>query len=605
MQKAVLYILCLFFIFILCGCNTSGSVDEKASDIGVLDLTDINTLENSVRIAAEWECYNNKHLNYETIFDNKPDYYCTIPAHLENDLSKVTYRIHVKTSLQAGEQLCLSADPACWKYVVFINDTKITEGGLDTKTYEHGQGRLQAIFTVPSSEFDIILNITNNIEIGGGFLNDFYIRKNQVAVDDYDKDMKKIFFIEGALLLTFALYLLNTVFNKELIYMNYLAVFCLCLVFILDIFGLNIFYSYVYILGFRNSLLIWYSGTMWMGYFWLKYISQVFRKQIPTSIIHVIMIITLAFQVLMILFPLSLYTKYYFTHGFRILYLLPYTQIICALVICVKATMNKAQFGWIYLAFTFIPLSLFTYVLVQRVNYTNDNILINIFCLLIMIFLLFQSWNLLFQIKCMRERKMKYELVFLQSQIKPHFLFNSLNTIVSISTSEPEKAKSLLHDFNLFFKESVNIKELDRFISLEEELNILTAYLNLEKSRLGDRLEMITEYPKNLSVQVPSYILQPIVENAVVHGIYNKAGIGKIEVIVEHNDGNLNFLVKDNGVGFEASKLAQQVSCKSNHGIALENVRKRLKILYNTELKICSSSEGAEISWSIPAKMNR
>lgn len=185
----------------------------------------------------------------------------------------------------------------------------------------------------------------------------------------------------------------------------------------------------------------------------------------------------------------------------------------------------------------------------------------------------------------------KAELKALQAQINPHFLFNAINTIVSLVRTDPDNARSLLIHLGEYFRNNMQINK--EFISIKEELKHIEAYLKIEKARFGDKLNVVYEIPDDLEYNIPPLLIQPIVENAVKHGIFPKEGSGVISIIIDNNE-QLVIKVIDDGVGF---------SGETNNAIGLQNVEKRLKALYGDdyELRIISKQNvGTEVVIVLP-----
>lgn len=193
------------------------------------------------------------------------------------------------------------------------------------------------------------------------------------------------------------------------------------------------------------------------------------------------------------------------------------------------------------------------------------------------------------------------ELRALHAQINPHFFFNSLNTIRYFIRTDPENARDLLTKLSEIFQRSLSAGEL---ISLDDEMHHVEAYLALEKARLEERLQIVwtnmaKEYGGHL---IPTLIVQPLVENAVIHGLSPKPEGGTIHILINAMDDKLLIQVDDDGVGFKqhpvpmedatAQRLAEadNLSTKpltdrdrkgSGHSIGLNNIHERLRMLYD------------------------
>jgi hypothetical protein len=189
------------------------------------------------------------------------------------------------------------------------------------------------------------------------------------------------------------------------------------------------------------------------------------------------------------------------------------------------------------------------------------------------------------------------ELRALQAQINPHFLFNALNTLYgTIDRGSYVARRTVLNLADIFRY----VLQGDRaVIQLSEELKIVQAYLEIEALRLGDRLEtelVISEWAG--SAMIPILSIQPLVENAVKHGISGKSGGGRVSLRAETDSGGLRVTVEDTGIGFERSRSNHQ----GGTSMGIENVRRRLLLCHGPEadLHIDSSSSGTRVTFFLP-----
>ncbi len=191
------------------------------------------------------------------------------------------------------------------------------------------------------------------------------------------------------------------------------------------------------------------------------------------------------------------------------------------------------------------------------------------------------------------------ELRALQAQINPHFLFNAFNTLYGTIDRGSIQARRLVLNLSEIFRYFL---QGDRsFIPLAEELRIIKAYLEIEAVRLGDRLQTELQVKESaLSVMIPILSIQPLVENAVKHGVAAQRGSGRVIVRVADDEGILRVSVEDTGAGFASHGSAP------NHegmGIGLANVRRRLILSYGpgAALVVSSSELGTKVAFAIPA----
>jgi two-component system, LytTR family, sensor kinase len=188
------------------------------------------------------------------------------------------------------------------------------------------------------------------------------------------------------------------------------------------------------------------------------------------------------------------------------------------------------------------------------------------------------------------------ELRALQSQINPHFLFNALNTLYGIIPREASGARKTVLNLAEIFRYFLQSER--SFIPLSEELEIVKAYLEIERLRLGPRLEVqIHVDAAALPILIPILSIQPLVENAIKHGLAAKPGPGLLVLRATISNDELSITVEDNGLGLDASG-----SNNSGAGVGLANVKRRLQLCFgpDADILIDSSREGTKVQFAIP-----
>lgn len=198
-----------------------------------------------------------------------------------------------------------------------------------------------------------------------------------------------------------------------------------------------------------------------------------------------------------------------------------------------------------------------------------------------------------------RELLMKAEYQALQSQINPHFIFNSLNTISSFVREKPDDARELLISLATYFRNS--IKTQDAFVSIYDEIEYVEAFLQLVKARFDERLDVSLDIPDGLDCMIPCLIVQPIVENAVFHGAMSRK-FGKVLIKVIKRNNDVLISVKDNGHGMPEEVIEDlKNGITKNNSIGLANVHKRLCYIYGKDngLDIISTPSGTTVNINI------
>ena len=204
------------------------------------------------------------------------------------------------------------------------------------------------------------------------------------------------------------------------------------------------------------------------------------------------------------------------------------------------------------------------------------------------------------KIKYLRE----YEIKALHSQINPHFLYNTLDTIIWMAEFEDnEKVISITKSLANYFR--LSLSNGHEKIPLKDEIMHTKEYLFIQKQRYEDKLSYFfnIEDESLLSIEVPKIIIQPIVENSIYHGIKNLSGNGIITIDVYRQNSTVNISVKDNGIGFEKAK---QFKKSKTGGVGFQNVDKRIKFYYGKNYGVFinkdNKTEGAEVIIKIPFK---
>jgi two-component system LytT family sensor kinase len=184
---------------------------------------------------------------------------------------------------------------------------------------------------------------------------------------------------------------------------------------------------------------------------------------------------------------------------------------------------------------------------------------------------------------------MQARLDALTRQINPHFLFNTLNSVSSLIRSNPEKARAVVYQLSNILRRL--LRKHDNFSSLREEVSFIDDYLSIEVVRFGEKLRFRKEIdPAALDMQLPSMLLQPLIENCVKHGLASKIEGGSITLRATRAEGRLHLVVEDDGVGIPEVKMANLL----DRGIGVSNVNERLKVLF-----------GADHSMRIDSKQGR
>ncbi|MEP3211190.1 MAG: histidine kinase [Maribacter sp.] len=194
----------------------------------------------------------------------------------------------------------------------------------------------------------------------------------------------------------------------------------------------------------------------------------------------------------------------------------------------------------------------------------------------------------------LRQAALKSELAAIKAQLNPHFLYNVFNTINASVPAENEKTRNMIAQLSDLFRYQLRASKTD-VVTLEEELDFVKKYLNLEKERFKDRLQVDIKVSKDLMKEkIPPMLLQPLVENSVKHGLASLIEGGTISIYIFKEEGKLKFEISDTGIGIQNK---QNVFGK---GVGLTNTKLRLQKMYQSHLELLDNSpKGLTVKFAI------
>ncbi|PYI54044.1 hybrid sensor histidine kinase/response regulator [Paenibacillus flagellatus] len=201
----------------------------------------------------------------------------------------------------------------------------------------------------------------------------------------------------------------------------------------------------------------------------------------------------------------------------------------------------------------------------------------------------------------------RLEAAWLHAQIKPHFLYNTLNSIAALSEFDTKRMRDMLDMFGHYLRTSFDFRNLDRHVPLRHELEIVRSYLFIEKERFGDRLQVVWETEQaDLERKLPPISVQTLVENAVRHGVLRRPRGGTIRIRITERDDRMHVEVEDDGVGMSDETMrelfaANRTGAGKRRGVGLYNLDRRLRQMYGSGLHVHSVPEqGTIVRFDVP-----
>ncbi len=211
--------------------------------------------------------------------------------------------------------------------------------------------------------------------------------------------------------------------------------------------------------------------------------------------------------------------------------------------------------------------------------------------------------NVLTEVQRLSYERILMESAWLQAQIQPHFLFNTLNSIMALSEIDLERMRRLIDEFSQVLRAKFNFHQLNDFVSMEEELSLVKSYVYIQQERYEERLKVHWDMEEDLQIMIPSLTIQPLVENAIEHGVMPLLEGGNITIRIRDLDSHIEVIIEDDGVGIEEEVLEQIKSgeLSQDFGIGIKNTNERLKRLFGKGLEINSTpGVGTKVKFIIP-----
>jgi two-component system LytT family sensor kinase len=587
-----------------------------------LDLSCWNR-QNVVSLNGDWEFYWEKFITDKELKNGaKPDLIQNVPEVWNNyriNQKKLpgfgygTYRLKV-TKAHSGEPIAIWIPTVSTEYRLYIDETLIASSGkVSTIQSESIPQYLpqQIVFTPKHNTFNIVLQVSNYTYARGGMWYALYLGSPKQIFDIARGTLSRDLFILGSLSVMIFIYSSIFIFRKKEKSNLFFAVLCFISACRTLLHGSYLFNIILPFLPFKFIICLDYMVLFWFPVVLTALLKELYPCEFQTKIIQFLFCYAVLMSVLIILTPVSFFTNFVYLAElvFLIVSVYIYTEMSLAII-------HHREHAALLLTGCIILLVGATYdVMYQNSIITTGFFELTPICFFLLMimqaFVLAKNFTVtlqrneeaLNQLQISSERERRTELMFLRSQIRPHFIHNALNTIISISRKDTPLARNLLMEFSNYLRGCFDFKDLEDLVPLENELEFVRSYVILEQARFGETLRVEYDIDEE-NILVPPLILQPLVENAVVHGIRPKPDGGKILVYVKLNSGTIKIGVQDNGAGIDQEKIKRLLSGEDvNRGVGIFNISRRLKRMYGTSLMIKNMENGGlDVSMELPLK---
>ncbi len=564
---------------------------------GVLDLAEWNG-EKAFKINGEWEFYWDTLLTEQEIGTGR---FTPLLVTAPNEWSdykingtslpgkgKATYRIHV-TGVEAGTRYGVRIQDMATIYRLYIDNVLAVQNGIfgnnETATVSVYLPRITEI-TPDDGSFDLILQIENDAYAAGG-MRDPVLFGTYEQVSAFDRLLSNTGAAAAAVLIVACLFFLVFFMvhrgEKDLLILSGVGVLILFRFLTTGDVVLAVAFSEMSISAMVRILFLATFWTQFLLYYFIYYVyGNLIRKWQVVSLL----VYTIGVSLFTLLFPFYIVTSAYKLMNFVLLIVI--SAIIAQLT---RAAWQGREGASLLLGASWLILFMIFYELFAPDRSAINSLLLNLH-MEYMVFVLAQV-----AVVAQRYRRaQELEIAHLKGQIRPHFIHNSLTSIISISRTDPDRARELLVDFSSYLRGFYDY-DRDEMVTFQEELELVRAYTSLEQARFGEKFRVTYDVEAE-DFLLPSLMLQPLVENAFIHGLREKDEGGTITVFAKGMKNNrVRIGVRDDGVGFKIN------SDPARRGVGIENINRRLSRIYRTSL-VYSTPEGGgcEVYLEIPCK---
>lgn len=612
---------------------------------GVINLSETDFDKNHIiSLDGEWEFYWNQLMEPDDFMkdsQNQPAF-MKVPGSWTHDLSGNTYMaegyatykltikdVPAKTYLGIRKQNIRSACK------IFINGNLILQDGNPTNSEETvllGNSPQIRYFETEGTTIELVIQAANYHYFVGGIGKSIVLGQQKALLEQTNK---KIFFEVVIItillvigLIYFFLYISIDVYRKREPAIMPFALCCIFLALQSSLISERILYILFPDLSMALTLKLRYAAICLIIIFLVLMVNKV-EKVLPEKLYKVIAFILGAFVLVIILFPVRIFLAF---DGV----LMVFSFIVQSGVSfrTFQVYLKRKKIGNIQKSDSIFVAVMFSSV-VYHVAHTlyalgilkdaTIAFLCIVFYSLSFVYLLFIRYSeaykkneemsaklveAFYSLDKTTQKAQRSEIAFLQAQIKPHFLFNAMSSIISLCYTDGHRAGKILTELSKYLKDSFNIDYESDYITIESELKLVESFVKIEKERFGDRIKMEYDIDSDvLGVKIIPLVIEPLVENAIRHGILRNKKNGRAKLTIKKASEGITICVEDNGKGIEGRQIEKITQCDKvekhilkGNGVSLININNRLKEFYNENLSFETNEEGTRVFFTIPMK---
>ncbi|WP_349671475.1 histidine kinase [Lacrimispora sp.] len=586
---------------------------------GQIDLSGWDMNETKIlRLDGEWEFYWNQLLipqDFQSQVPSVDKVYMQVPGLWNGKFIKgeklpafgcATYRL-VLDHVSARKVMALKKGNARFSSKVYVNGEELISDGLPAQTskdYRSGNSPKLGFFESDSDKIEILIQVANYEYMNSGIPVSIELGSEDVMLHQHQRDLMLALAIFAVLLTIAFLYLIFFIVARMKGIKEYiLPLFSLfCSLFAIGN-GLSDQRPLLLILPEISFTMAFKMKDLFLSvnFITLLWVFHEFKNGlIPLRPTKIISCVYGGYLLVILTFPIY---EYYKIHQ-----LVMVSNTIILLVLLIRAILlfvEKAEGLLLFVSVLAVNFYSFDCILFS-LGFKTDSGFSQVFMLIfaiVMIFLLSLHYlNAIRQLQTSVMRTQEAEIAFLRAQINPHFLYNALNSIAALCATKPQKAEEVVIELSQYLRRSFDFKRIDAMTTLAKEMELLEAYLYIEKTRFGERLQVEYDIDETIILPIPHLILQPLVENAVRHGLMKAIIGGKVIITVKRQGTEAVFTIEDNGIGIEKERISGLLEEKpESGGIGIWNINQRLMMLYKKGLTIESEvGKGTRVIFGLP-----
>ncbi|OLS38652.1 hypothetical protein BTR22_03105 [Alkalihalophilus pseudofirmus] len=573
--------------------------DMPLASNGVLDLSTWDFEENGyVRLDGEWIYYDNQLLEPTLIEEGKGRKLINVPDFIWGRGSG-TYYLKIKLS-SSHSVIGLKTQSIRMAHSLFINGQKLAGSGQPSNGEERsvpGNTPYTEFFFSEDNTIEIVIQVDNNSFVDMGIGESIYLGKSE-DISLLNSIQFSTNFCITLILLLFSVYnlIIFLIRGKEKFHLYAALYFFVLMVSILfsgEKIILQLFHDIPFEVAYKLKDTFGFISVI----VFIRLLREVESRAISNSANNLLSIPIFLYIFTIILFPYNIYTNIiYIMWVYAALFLFLIIVRVLYVAIRGESTLKRNESIILFATFGMITFSLITEIVssIYSLHLNKEYGFIG-FVTLFIIFLAIKTSNLMISFEGAKDQASNYEMAYLNTQIKPHFLYNTLSHIISFCYTEPKKAAHLLSKLTIYLRLVLEGNNKSMNITLSQELELINAYVEIEKVRLAYGLDVNIYVDDNIGdVLIPPLLIQPFVENAIRHGIFNKGSYGVVTLYINKIDEKLHIEIKDDGVGMEKEKLLQLLDTPGSRsesagmGISIKNIHNRLESIDGSSLSIHS-----------------